>query len=64
MRWLGILTLLLALASCANSYKSNTKKDNTKASSERYYIIILSTSDIEKALQVTKAQQWKNYLFF
>ena len=57
MKWLGLLALLLALASCANNYKSNIKKDNTEASSERYYITILSTSDIEETLKATKAQK-------
>jgi len=57
MKWLGILAILLALASCANSYKSSIKKDNTEASNERYYITILSTSDIEEALKATKAQK-------
>ena len=53
MKWLGVLTLLLALASCANSYKNDIKKDTTT----RYYITILSASDIESALQTTKAQR-------
>lgn len=57
MKWLGLLALLLALASCANNYKSNIKKDNTEANSERYYITILSTSDIEEALKATKVQK-------
>ncbi len=56
MKWLGILTLLLVLASCANSYKNDIKKDTT-TSSNRYYITILSASDIESALQTTKAQR-------
>ena len=57
MKWLGILALLLALASCANSYKSGIKKDNTKISGEKHYITILSASEIKEALQATKAQQ-------
>ena len=57
MRWLGILTLLLVLVSCANSHKSTIKKDNTETSGERYYITILSASEIEEALQAIKAQQ-------
>ena len=57
MKWLGILALLLVLASCANSYKSSIKKDNTKISGEKHYITILSASEIKEALQATKAQQ-------
>ena len=56
MKWLGISALLLALASCANSYKSNIKKD-TVTSSKKYYITILSASDIKEALKATKAQR-------
>jgi len=58
MKWLGLLALLLALASCANSYKSGTKKDTKRVVvNSKYHITILSTSDIEEALQATKAQR-------
>ncbi len=57
MKWLRLLALLLALASCANSNKSDIKKDTVTSSNRYYSIAILSASDIDNALHATKEQQ-------